>query len=287
MRVFDISERLACRLVGLARSSFRRPLNRDTVDDPDKALRAWLRAYARKHARWGYRRAYVEARRGWMVNHKKTQRLWGEEGLRVVVKHRRKRVGVSDLPTITKAAAPGDVWAIDFQFDSTMAGKPFKILSIVDEHTRQALGGQVEYSITASDLIDQLDVLTIEHGSPKALRMDNGPEFISKALREWGYRGGLGVYSARATLAQWVHRILQRQAPGRMSQCEPVLLSKPCERHHRHLEGGLQHDPAAFIAGVFGPRGLCSTVHPLKPVTILTSTGPKTRGRSLLRWRSC
>jgi transposase InsO family protein len=77
------------------------------------------------------------------------------------------------------------VWAIDFQFHSTSAGKPFKILSIVDEHTRQALGGQVEYSITASDLIDQLDVLTIEHGSPKALRMDNGPEFISKALREW------------------------------------------------------------------------------------------------------
>ena len=186
MRVFDISERLACRLVGLARSSFRRPLNRDTVDDPDKALRAWLRAYARKHARWGYRRAYVEARNdGWVVNHKKIQRLWGEEGLRVVVRRRRKRVGVSDLPTITKAAAPGDVWAIDFQFHSTSAGKPLKILSIVDEHTRQALGGQVEYSITASDLIDQLDVLTIEHGSPKALRMDNGPEFISKALREW------------------------------------------------------------------------------------------------------
>ena len=127
MQVFDISERLACRLVGLARSSFRRPLNPDTVDDPDKALRAWLRAYARKHARWGYRRAYVEARNdGWMVNHKKIQRLWGEEGLRVV-----------------------------------------------------------EYSLTANDLIDQLDVLTIEHGSPKALRMDNGPEFISKALREW------------------------------------------------------------------------------------------------------
>ena len=103
----------------------------------------------------------------------------------MVVKRRRKRVGVSDLPTITKAAAPGDVWAIDFQFHSTSAGKPLKILSIVDEHTRQALGGQVEYSITASDLIDQLDVLTIEHGSPKALRMDNGPEFISKALREW------------------------------------------------------------------------------------------------------
>jgi putative transposase len=186
MRVFDIIERLACRLVGLARSSFRRPLNRDTIDNPDRALRAWLRAYARKHARWGYRRAYVQASNdGWVVNHKKILRLWGEDGLRVVVKRRQKRTGVSDLPTITKAEAPGDVWVIDFQFHSTVAGKPLKILSIVDEQTREALGGQVGYSITASDLTDELDVLAIEHGSPRALRMDNGPEFISKALRGW------------------------------------------------------------------------------------------------------
>ena len=61
----------------------------------------------------------------------------------MVVRRRRKRIGVSDLPAITQALAPGDVWAIDFQFDSTMAGKPLKFLSIVDEHTREALGGQV------------------------------------------------------------------------------------------------------------------------------------------------
>jgi hypothetical protein len=79
---------------------------------------------------------------------------------------------VSALPTIAKAAAPGDVWPLDFQFHSTMASKPFKILSTVDEHTRQALGGKVEYSITAEDPIDQLDVLVIERGMPRALRMD-------------------------------------------------------------------------------------------------------------------
>jgi transposase InsO family protein len=92
---------------------------------------------------------------------------------------------VSDVTSITKAGAPGDVWAIDFQFHSTVAGKPLKILSIVDEHTRECLGGQVEYSITAEDLTNELDVLAIERGMPRALRMDNGPEFISKALREW------------------------------------------------------------------------------------------------------
>ena len=185
MRVFDISERLACRLVELARSAFRRPLNRDTIDDPDKALRAWVRAWARKHARWGYRRAYIDARNdGWQVNHKKIQRLWGEEGLRVIVKRRRKRIGVSTVPAVVAEKA-GDVWSIDFQFDSTISGKPVKILSIVDEHTRECLGGIVDYSITGLDLAEQLDVLAIDRGMPGALRMDNGPELISNAVARW------------------------------------------------------------------------------------------------------
>jgi hypothetical protein len=84
MAVFDIGERLACRLVGLSRSAFRRPLKADTPHDPDRALRGSLRDYARNHARWGYRRAYVDAYRDcWLVNHKKIRRLWAEEGLRM------------------------------------------------------------------------------------------------------------------------------------------------------------------------------------------------------------
>ena len=78
-----------------------------------------------------------------------------------------------------------DMWSIDFQFDSTITGKPLKILSIVDEHTRGCLGGLVDYSITGLDFAEQLDVLALERGMPKALRMDNGPEMISKALAEW------------------------------------------------------------------------------------------------------
>ena len=185
INTFDVSERSACRLVGLSRSALRRPLNADTPDDPDRALRAWLRDYARRHARWGYRRAYVDARRdGWQVNHKKIQRLWAEEGLRVVVKRRRKRIGVSTIPAMVAEKA-GDVWSVDFQFDSTITGKPVKILSIVDEHTRECLGGIVDYSITGLDLAEQLDVLAIDRGMPQALRMDNGPELISNAVAKW------------------------------------------------------------------------------------------------------
>ena len=103
----------------------------------------------------------------------------------MVVGYGRKRVGVSDVLAITQAWAPGDVWAIDFRFDSTVAGKPLKVWSVFDEHSREASGEQVEYSITAEDLTDQLDVLVIERGTPGALHMANGPGFISKALHHW------------------------------------------------------------------------------------------------------
>jgi transposase InsO family protein len=105
-----------------------------------------------------YRRAYFDARNnGWVVNHKKIQRLWAEEGLRVVVKRRRKRIGVSTVPAMVAEKA-NDVWSVDSQFDSTITGKPLKILSIVDDHTRECLGGIVDYSITGLDLAEQLDV---------------------------------------------------------------------------------------------------------------------------------
>jgi putative transposase len=101
-----------------------------------------------------------------------------------VVKRRRKRIGVSTVPGITAEKA-NDVWSIDFQFDSTVTGKPIKILSVIDEHTRECLGGIVDYSITGLDLAEQLDVLAIERGMPGALRMDNGPELISNAITQW------------------------------------------------------------------------------------------------------
>jgi transposase InsO family protein len=183
---------MACRLVGLSRSAWRRPLNAATESDPDRALRDWLRAYARKHPRWGYRRAYHDARaEGWTANHKKIQRLWREEGLRVPQRRRRKRVGISTVQA-PAATRPNVVWAVDFQFDADEAGRPIKICSIVDEHTRECLGGLVERSITAQRLIGQLDTLTAQRGWPQVLRSDNGPEFISSAIADWaGERTGL------------------------------------------------------------------------------------------------
>lgn len=187
-----MSERMACRLAGLSRSAYRRPLKGDTVADPDRALRAWLRGYAKKHPRWGYRRAYHDARgEGWVVNHKKIQRLWREEGLRVPQRRRRKRVGFSTA-SAPVAAAPNLVWAVDFQFDADETGRAIKIFSIVDEHTRECIGGLVDHSITADRITAHLDDLVAAKGAPHVLRSDNGPEFISEAMADWaGTRIGL------------------------------------------------------------------------------------------------
>jgi len=186
VRLFEVSERFACSVVGQPRSTQRHKVKAETVADPDAALREWLRAFANKRPRWGYRRAWKLARaEGWVVNRKKVQRLWREEGLRVQIKRHRKRSGVSTTP-VSEAQAPNEVWALDFQFDSTTNGKPIKILSIVDEYTRESLGGIVARSITSSALVAELDRLSVERGMyPVAIRMDNGPEMIAKELAEW------------------------------------------------------------------------------------------------------
>lgn len=188
-----VSERFACRVTGQHRSTQRHRAISQTMADPDAALREWLRQWAKDHPRWGFRRAYHSARgEGWTVNHKRVQRLWREEGLRVPQRRRRKRLGTSTTTDSPVADAPNRVWAVDFQFDATTDGRPIKIVSIIDEHTRECLGGLVERSVTADDLIGELDRLATQRGHPAVLRCDNGPELACAAMAEWaGTRVGL------------------------------------------------------------------------------------------------
>ncbi len=190
-----ISERFACRVSGQHRATQRHEPVSTTAKDPDAALRDWLRAYAKYHPRRGFRPAYHDARaEGWVVNHKKVQRLWREEGLRVPQRRRRKRRGSSTAPLDVIADAPNRVWAVDFQFDSTTDGRPIKIVSIVDEHTRECLGGMVERSITGEHLIGEMDRLIAERGtSPAMLRCDNGPELVCSAMADWAV-GRVGLH---------------------------------------------------------------------------------------------
>lgn len=109
-------------------------------------------------------------------------------------RRRRKRPGVSTIADIPTADAPNRVWAADFQFDATSDGRPIKIVSIIDEHTRECLGGLVERSITGEDLIAELDGLAAERGSyPVVLRCDNGPELVCAAMADWAH-GQVGLH---------------------------------------------------------------------------------------------
>lgn len=183
----SMSERLACRAVGLARSTYRRlPLSQRPTD-PDAEMRAWLRGYAKKYPCHGFRRAWAALRfdERREVNKKKIHRLWREEGLQVRVHSPRRRAGISSVPPV-EADAPNVVWAIDFQFDSTIDGKAIKIASMIDEHTRVSLLHVVERSITGERLVFELKkAFAAAGGPPRVLRLDNGPEMVSQALQRF------------------------------------------------------------------------------------------------------
>ena len=189
-----MSERRACLVVGQWRSTQR---HEPAEADPEGELRRWLRAFAKRHPRWGYRRAHaVLAREDRHVNRKKVQRLWREEGLRVPQKRRkRQRIGVSTTPADRLAALrPDHVWALDFQFDVTSDGRVLKLLHVVDEFTRESLSALVARSVDADATVSCLDGIVASRGAhPEFIRCDNGPELTAAALRDWCRFGGTGT----------------------------------------------------------------------------------------------
>ena len=155
----------------------------------DAALRVQLRRISRERPRWGYRRAHqLLLDDGWVLNIKRTRRLWREEGLRVPQKRRkRQRLGTSTVPADRlRAERPDHVWAIDFQFDQTADGHNLKLRHVVDEFTREALAIECRRRIDADTTVEVLDRLVAERGTaPGFLRRDNGPEMTANAIRDW------------------------------------------------------------------------------------------------------
>ena len=146
---FGVSQRRACCVIGQSRSTQRLPAARESEHD-DK-LRAYLRAFAKRHPRWGWRRAHDALKTdGWRVNHKKVHRLWREEGLKVPYRKKKKRLtGIGVQVGAMVPIAPNVVWAMDFQFDQTSDGRMLKLLNVIDEYTRECLAIDMERTIDA------------------------------------------------------------------------------------------------------------------------------------------
>lgn len=188
-----LSERRACRIAGQHRSTQR---HEPQVAPDDAALRAALRKISEDKPRWGYRRAHARLlEEGWSVNRKRTQRLWREEGLRVPRrKRKRRRLGDDADGRRLRAERPDHVWALDFQTDETADGRQIRLLNVVDEFTREALGCEVARSITAEDTVALLERLVTSRGAtPAHIRCDNGPELIAHALRDWCREGSVAT----------------------------------------------------------------------------------------------
>ena len=169
---FGVSERRACTVVGLHRSTMR--LTPPPITTEEAELRAWLRRFSTDRPRWGWRRAAKMARRaGWQVNNKRIRRLWREEGLRVPQRRRKKRLtGIGVAVGAMSPIRPNVIWAMDFQFDTTADGRTLKMLNVIDEFTREALAIDVDRSIDADGVVDVLDrlALTTRGAALRALR---------------------------------------------------------------------------------------------------------------------
>ena len=177
-----VSKRRACELLEIARSGLTYQSVRAERDAP--AIEA-MKRLAAQYPRYGYRRIRVFLRReGHGMSRHRAHRLWRLAGLQLPRKRPRRRVTAS-RPRPLPAAAPNHVWAYDFVFDGCANGQQLKCLTVIDEFTRECLAIDVAGSIRSRRVIEVLTRLISEHGAPRHLRSDNGPEFVSHAILEW------------------------------------------------------------------------------------------------------
>lgn len=182
----DLSERRACRFIGVSRSGCRyrsrRPL--------PAGLRQRLVELAGERTRWGYRRLHILLRReGYRMNWKQTYRLYREAGL-MVRKRRRKRIAVPRQPLVTPMS-PNERWSIDFVSDALASGRKFRGLAIVDDCTRECPAIEVDTSLPGQRVVQVLERLAITRGLPRGIVLDNGPEFSGRMLDAWAYQRGV------------------------------------------------------------------------------------------------
>jgi transposase InsO family protein len=159
-----------------------------TIRSDEDALRSKIIELATQYGRYGYRKITALLKvGGWRVNHKRVERIWRQEGLKVPQKQpKRKRLWINDGSCIRLRPQHKDhVWSYDFVHERTHDGRALKILTIMDEYTRECLGIHVSRKMTSQGVIEQLSHLFLTRGIPHYIRSDNGPEFTAKEVRDW------------------------------------------------------------------------------------------------------
>jgi transposase InsO family protein len=186
-----VSERRACRAINQPRPTQRRALK--SLDDEESLTRDIIKL-AIRYGRYGYRRITALLRDlGWQVNHKRVERIWRREGLKVPKKQpKRGRLWLNDGSIIRlKPERKGHVWAYDFVACRTEDGRAVRMLTVIDEYTRECLAIRAARRIRSDDVIHTLTELFVLNGAPEHIRSDNGPEFTARVVRGWLERVGV------------------------------------------------------------------------------------------------
>jgi putative transposase len=265
MASFKVSERRACRALGVPRSSQRYD-GAERGREEELLLR--IRALARENPRYGYRRVKaLLVREGWTVNLKRVHRLWRREGLKVPqIQRKRRRLGQSENGCARRRSErPNHVWSYDFIHDQTADGRGLKLLPVVDEFTRECLTVEVERSMTAEDVVSTLEYLFEVRGVPDHIRSDNGPEFIAEAVKSWlARRGSKTLYIepgspwenaySEAFNSRLRDELLDREVFETLKEAKVILEDHRLDYNHRRPHSSLGYQtPAEFAAARIEP----------------------------------
>jgi putative transposase len=191
---YEVSERRVCEVLSLSRTSCR---YRGRADE-QAALRIRIRDLAYARVSYGYRRLHVLlAREGWRVNHKRVYRLYKLEGLMMRPKRPRRHVTARRRMERSEALGPNDGWSMDFMSDELFNGQRIRLLTLVDNFTRESLAIEVDAHLGGHRVVAALQHINQGRSLPKTIRVDNGPEFISKVLDQWAYLNGVELDFSR------------------------------------------------------------------------------------------
>tara|TARA_R110000850_G_scaffold66972_20_gene148889 strand:- start:3328 stop:4233 length:906 start_codon:yes stop_codon:yes gene_type:complete len=180
-----VSERRACRVLGQPRSTQRRE---PYLPDDEPRLVKRMIELATQYGRYGYRTIWgILCLEGWKVNHKRIERLWRREGLKIPKKQpKRRRLWLNDGSCVRLRPRYKDhVWSYDFVQDRTSDSRSFRMLVIMDEYSRECLSIDVARRLNSEDVLERLSDLFIQRGTPDYIRSDNGAEFTAKKVRKW------------------------------------------------------------------------------------------------------
>ena len=181
---YRVSERCACGAMGFSRASHRYR----SQAAPQDELRLRLKELAQTRVRYGYRRLHVLLRReGWYVNAKRVYRLYKEDGLVIRAKTPKRKRSCRYRGERVEITAPNQTWAMDFMSDTLFDNRSYRILTMVDCHSRESLAVEPRRSFGAFHVVEALDRIVRERGKPKTIRCDNGPEFAGRVLDQWAF----------------------------------------------------------------------------------------------------